>query len=80
MGKAEQLARTIAANGPLAVRAIKQEVARASGRSLEAGYKSKMSSRAASLLPTMPKRVPALLSRSARQSFPESEPESSTLS
>jgi enoyl-CoA hydratase len=38
MGKAEQLARTIAANGPLAVRAIKQGVARASGRPLEEGY------------------------------------------
>ncbi|MGH7841335.1 MAG: enoyl-CoA hydratase-related protein [Candidatus Binataceae bacterium] len=39
MKKAEELARTIAANGPLAVRAIKQGVARASGRPLEDGYK-----------------------------------------
>jgi enoyl-CoA hydratase len=39
MAKAEELARKIAANGPLAVRAIKQGVARTSGRPLEDGYK-----------------------------------------
>jgi enoyl-CoA hydratase/carnithine racemase len=38
MAKAEELARKIAANGPLAVRAIKQGVARTSGRPLEEGY------------------------------------------
>ena len=39
MAKAEEIARKIAANGPLAVRAIKQGVARTSGRPLEEGYK-----------------------------------------
>jgi enoyl-CoA hydratase len=38
MAKAEEIARKIAANGPLAVRAIKQGVARTSGRPLEEGY------------------------------------------
>ncbi len=37
--KAEGIARKIAANGPLAVRAIKEGVARTSGRPLEEGYK-----------------------------------------
>jgi enoyl-CoA hydratase len=39
MAKAEEIARKIAANGPLAVRAIKQGVERTSGRPLEEGYK-----------------------------------------
>ncbi len=39
MEKAEELARKIAANGPLAVRAIKQGVIRTSGLPLEEGYK-----------------------------------------
>ncbi|MBF6571006.1 MAG: enoyl-CoA hydratase/isomerase family protein [Candidatus Binataceae bacterium] len=38
MAKAEEIARKIAANGPLAVRAIKQGVTRTSGRPLEEGY------------------------------------------
>jgi enoyl-CoA hydratase len=38
MAKAEEVARKIAANGPLAVRAIKQGVARTSSRPLEEGY------------------------------------------
>lgn len=37
--KAEELARKIAANGPLAVRAIKQGVSRVSGRPLEDGFR-----------------------------------------
>ncbi len=39
MAKAEELAEKIAANGPLAVRAIKQGVGRVSGRPLEDGFK-----------------------------------------
>ena len=39
MDKAEEFARKIAANGPLAVRAIKQGVMRTSGLPLEEGYK-----------------------------------------
>jgi enoyl-CoA hydratase len=39
MAKAEELARKIAANGPLAVRAINQGVAKTSGVPLEDGYK-----------------------------------------
>jgi enoyl-CoA hydratase len=38
MARAEELARKIAANGPLAVRAIKQRVVRTSGRPLDEGY------------------------------------------
>jgi enoyl-CoA hydratase len=38
MARVEDLARKIAANGPLAIRAIKQGVARTSGRPLEEGY------------------------------------------
>jgi enoyl-CoA hydratase len=38
MARAEEIARKIAANGPLAIRAIKQGVARTSGRPLEEGY------------------------------------------
>lgn len=38
MAKAEELATTIAANGPLALRAIKQGVLRTSGRPLEEGF------------------------------------------
>lgn len=38
MAKAEELATTIAANGPIAVRAIKEGVLRASGRPLEDGF------------------------------------------
>jgi enoyl-CoA hydratase len=38
MEKAEELARKIAANGQVAVRAIKQEVAWTSGRPLEESY------------------------------------------
>jgi enoyl-CoA hydratase len=39
MAKAEELAHTIAENGPLAVRAIKQAVERCSGRPLEEAFK-----------------------------------------
>jgi enoyl-CoA hydratase len=39
MAKAEKIARKIAANGPLAVRAIKQGVTRTSGLPLEEGFK-----------------------------------------
>ena len=39
MAKAEELATTIAANGPLAVRKIKEAVLRCSGRPLEDGFK-----------------------------------------
>jgi enoyl-CoA hydratase len=39
MAKAEELATKIAANGPLAVRAIKEGVLRTSGRPLEEGFK-----------------------------------------
>jgi enoyl-CoA hydratase len=39
MAKAEEIARKIAANGPLAVRAIKQGVTRTSGLPLEEGFK-----------------------------------------
>jgi enoyl-CoA hydratase len=39
MAKAEELANTIAANGPLAVRAIKEGVLRSIGRPLEEGFK-----------------------------------------
>jgi enoyl-CoA hydratase len=39
MEKAEQLATAIAANGPLAVRMIKQAVERSSGRPLEEAFK-----------------------------------------
>ena len=39
MAKAEDIARKIAANGPLAVRAIKQGVTRTSGLPLEEGFK-----------------------------------------
>ena len=39
MAKAEELATTIAANGPLAVRKIKEAVLRCSGRSLDEGFK-----------------------------------------
>ncbi len=38
MAKAEELAATIAANGPIAVRAIKEGVLRASGRPLDDGF------------------------------------------
>ena len=38
IAKAEELATTIAANGPIAVRAIKEGVLRASGRPLEEGF------------------------------------------
>jgi len=38
MAKAEELATTIAANGPIAVRAIKEGVIRASGRPLDDGF------------------------------------------
>ena len=39
MARAEELAATIAANGPLAVRKIKEAVRRASGRTLEEAFK-----------------------------------------
>jgi enoyl-CoA hydratase len=39
LAKAEELASTIAANGPIAVRAIKEGVQRASGRPLEEGFR-----------------------------------------
>lgn len=39
MAKAEELASTIAANGPIAVRAIKEGVQRAMGRPLEEGFR-----------------------------------------
>ena len=39
LAKAEELAGSIAANGPIAVRAIKEGVIRASGRPLEEGFK-----------------------------------------
>jgi enoyl-CoA hydratase len=39
LAKAEELASTIAANGPIAVRAIKEGVLRAGGRPLEEGFK-----------------------------------------
>lgn len=39
MAKAEELAAAIAANGPIAVRAIKEGVRRAIGRTLEEGFK-----------------------------------------
>ncbi|MGH3274496.1 MAG: enoyl-CoA hydratase/isomerase family protein, partial [Streptosporangiaceae bacterium] len=39
MEKAEELAATIAANGPLAVRKIKEAVRRTSGRPLEEAFK-----------------------------------------
>ncbi|HXZ88921.1 MAG TPA: enoyl-CoA hydratase-related protein [Candidatus Binataceae bacterium] len=39
MAKAEELASAIAANGPLAVRAIKEGVRRAAGHTLEEGFK-----------------------------------------
>jgi enoyl-CoA hydratase len=39
MAKAEELAATIAANGPLAVRKIKEAVLRCLGRPLEDGFK-----------------------------------------
>ena len=38
MAKAEELARTIAANGPLAVRAIKEAVEKCSGRPFEEAF------------------------------------------
>jgi enoyl-CoA hydratase len=39
MAKAEEFARKIAANGPLAVRKIKEAVIRSSGLTLEEGFK-----------------------------------------
>ena len=39
MAKAEEIATTIAANGPLAVRKIKEAVLRCSGRPLDEGFK-----------------------------------------
>jgi enoyl-CoA hydratase len=39
MAKAEEIATTIAANGPLAVRKVKEAVLRCSGRPLDEGFK-----------------------------------------
>lgn len=78
MAKAEEIACKIVANGPHAVRAIKQGVTRTSGLSLEEGFKIENELAQGVFSSADASEVHALLSKGASPGFRAGEPGAAT--